>query len=210
MRISNERYSRDLQGIKLAHRMLKHEARTKNICAWTKVSAARVRNLSRSYCPSDSGVRHRGPAPSCFATVMTSPVLRPEAAAVAGLCRWFDVLPAAPCLDPWDTLPGLARGERLCDAFELFRHIIPQPRLTLDQWILLVLTVADGGTWRIEGCMNCQATILTDRLGAWRRLCAGCRLGSKSLPDIAGTQNPTVHPGDWQPTESQYRQESLF
>jgi hypothetical protein len=210
MRISNERYSRDLQGIELALRMLKHEARTKNICAWTGLSAARVRNLSRSYSPSKSGVRHRGPAPSCFTAVMTSPVLRPEAAAVAGLCRWLDVLPSGPCLDPRRTLPGLARGERLCDAFELFQHIIPLPRLTLDQWVLLVLTVADGETWRIEGCTNCQATILTDRLGVWRRLCAGCQPRPTSRPDVAGEQSPAIHPAEWLPSDSHYVQESLF
>jgi len=210
MRISNDRYSRDLRAIQLAHRMLTHEARTKTICAWTGLSANRVRNLARSHSPCRSAVRHRGPAPSCFAVVMTSAALRPEAAAAAGLCRALDVLPTGPCLDPWRTLPGISRGERLCDAFELFQHIIPQPRLTLDQWVLLVLTVADGETWRIAGCVNCQATILTDSLGIWRRLCTSCQPRPASLPEVAGTRRPTPHPVGGLPGDGHGVQESLF
>jgi hypothetical protein len=210
MRISNDRYSRDLRAIELAHRMLTREARTKTICAWTGLNATRVRKLSRFHAPCKSAVRHRGPAPRCLAVVMISPVLRPEAAAVAGLCRSLDVLPSGLCLDPQQTLPGIARGERLCDAFDLFQDIIPQPRLTLDQWVLLVLTLADGETWRIEGCTSCQATILTDRRGVWRRLCASCQPRPSTLLDIAGRQTPAIQPAEWLSADSHCVQESLF
>src|ERR1700683_3755169 len=150
MRVSNDRYSRDLRSIDLARRMLKLEARTQTICAWTALSADRVRNLSRSHGGDGSGrkpSRHRGPSPSKLAKLMSTKAFRSEAAAIAGLCGVLDVIPAQACPNARVSLPGLARGERLCYALELFREAIPHARVTIEQLVLLVLTVAERETW---------------------------------------------------------------
>ena len=177
MRISNERYSRDLRSIELARWMLRHEARTHTIRAWTGLSAERVRNLIHSrvgLTGEDDAQRQRGPSPSILSARLGSGLIRSEAGALAGLCRVLGVLPAQPWKDARRTLPGIARGERLCFAFELFAHVVPQARLSLEELILLVLTVAEGDSWVLDHCTSCHATILHDQLSLKRRLCERC------------------------------------
>jgi hypothetical protein len=209
MRVSNKCYSRDLRSIELARRMLRLEARTETICDWTGLTGDRVRNLSRvlaregvSCCAS----RQRGPSPRKFSALMESPCLRKEAPAIAGLCRVFDVIPAEPRPDARTTLPGVVRGERLCDALELFRQIIPGARITLEKLVLLVFTVAAGDTWTLEFCAGCQATILIDRLELSRRLCSCCapRTGAKRLAARDSMLTPEPE------TTERFVQHSLF
>jgi hypothetical protein len=76
------------------------------------------------------------------------------------------------------------RGERLLAAFEIFREVIPQARLTLEQLVFLVLVVAEGKSCRIDHCTRCHATILIDRLGAPRVLCGFCGPEEESLPAL--------------------------
>ena len=172
MRVSNDRLQRDLRTIDLAQRMLRHRARTLTISTWTGLTGDRVRTLAKSHGVAERS--QRGPSPTQFNVLMESPALRQEAAAVAGLCRWLEVIPAQLCDNPRRTLPSLARGEKLCYAFERFPEITPHPRLTFEQWVLLVLTFAAAGSWAIDWCTNCNATILVDGLAASRRLCSHC------------------------------------
>jgi hypothetical protein len=177
MRVSNKCYSRDLRSIELARRMLRLEARTETICAWTGLTGDRVRTLSRVLARegvSCCAARQRGPSPSKFSALMASPSLRKEAPAIAGLCRVFDIIPPEPRPDARATLPGLPRGERLCDTLELFRQIVPGARITLEKLVLLVFTLATSESWVLAFCAGCQATILIDRLELSRRLCAYC------------------------------------
>jgi hypothetical protein len=60
MRVSEDRYARDLRRIQLAHRLIRHEVRTYWICAFTQQTIDRVRNLLRSYEDDLAGLkRHR-------------------------------------------------------------------------------------------------------------------------------------------------------
>jgi len=178
MRVSNKCYSRELRSIESARRMLRLEARTQTICAWTGLTGDRVRNLTRVLGPDGPGdgaaARQRGPSPSKFAVLMSSPSVREEAPAIAGLCRYYDVIPQDPCPNARKKLPCIERGERLCDALETFRLIVPDTRITLEQVVLLVFTLAEGESWELGFCASCHATILIDRLALSRRLCTHC------------------------------------
>lgn len=205
MRVSNERYSRDLRSIDLAHRMLQHEARTQTVCDWTGLKGDRVRNLARNYhwdADRMAMQRRRGPPPTQLSGLMRHRRMRSEVAAAAGLCRVLQVLPEEPTPRARRALPGLIRGERLLDAFELFRAAIPHTQLTLEQLILVVVTLAEGGTWAIDHCAQCHATILIDQLSkAPRRSCAQCGptegSGGKDLVDECGpsTSDPEAGGG---------------
>lgn len=188
MRVSNDRYSRDLRTIELARRMLLHEARTQTICAWTGLTSDRVRNLARSHGAGDTlpeAQRHRGPSPSRLSALLATARMRSEAAAVAGLCRVLQVLPEKAAPSARKALPALVRGERLLAAFELFRGVVLQARLTLEQLVLLVLTLAEGESWSIDHCTRCHATILIDRLAsAPRRLCAHCKPDDLGIEEL--------------------------
>jgi hypothetical protein len=167
--------------------MLEQEARTQTVRAWTGLTSDRVRNLARGHvAPTARGQpqRHRGPSPSCLAALLSTARMHSEASAAAGLCRVMQILPERPLSNARAALPSPARAERLLDAFELFRTAIPQARLTLEQLVLLVLTVAEGDSWALDHCTRCHATILIDQLDrAPRRLCAHCKSSEENGGD---------------------------
>jgi hypothetical protein len=207
MRVLDDRYSVEMRSINLARRMFALEARPQTVCAWTKLTADRVRNLARGAggaVVNRETQRQRGPSPSCLPTLLSTLRTRSEAAAVAGLCRVAEVLPEKAVPNARESLPGLARGERLVATFELFRHLVPNVRLTFEQLVLVIVSLAEGDSWAIDHCIRCHATILIDQLGSDpRRLCVYCapRLGpTKDAP-------PDSDPCDSKPARAQ---QSLF
>ena len=76
MRISEDRYTRDLRRLHLARRLIQYEVRTRWICACTGLSGNRVRNLFHSYQESlGSARRRRGPSRRQVSSFLTSPTL---------------------------------------------------------------------------------------------------------------------------------------
>jgi len=173
MRVSEDRYSRDLRRIQLAHRLIRHEARTYWIRAFTRFTEGRIRNLLRSYGLVAEGVqRHRGSPPRLY-TRFVAAANHTEASGFAGLACIRHLVPEEPVLNAWRALPSLEFGEAVCDAFELFRLIVPGATLNLDRMILLVMALAERQL-TVGHCSHCRATILLDPLGAKRRRCVSC------------------------------------
>ena len=166
-RVSEDRYPRDLRRINLARRFILHEVRTQSICEWTRLSDERVRNLCRSYGIDGRPVkRHRGPSPSRLATLLRSPTLCSEASAITGVARVVGVIPPHPVPNARKTLPGVDLGKRLCDVFDIFRWFVPVPQLSMDQFILLTLSLAQGDELEVGHCDHCRAALLRDLLRA--------------------------------------------
>jgi hypothetical protein len=212
MRFSDQDYGRDLRRFNLALRMLQHEARLSTVCAWTGFNEERVRILSRSrrrhQVVREAGT-HRGPSPRRLRLFFESPRLRGEAAAIGGMCRLFGIIPGGRVSNPRLRLPGIANGERLCDAFELYREIVPAASLTLEQVISLVFALSEGVQCSLDHCTRCRALILVDHLSVARRVCAHCPEeercdGAEELLQVA---EPVPDPkgSAWQPL-----QRSLF
>jgi hypothetical protein len=173
MRVSEDRYTRDLRRIQLAHRLIRHEVRTYWIRAFTHLTEGRIRNLLRSYGLATDGVRrHRGSPPRLYTPYMI-PAKHSEASALAGIALTWHLVPAEPVHNAWRTLPSLEFGERLCDAFELFRLMVPGSTLNLDRFILLVMALAERQL-TVGHCGHCRALILLDPEGVKRRLCVWC------------------------------------
>jgi hypothetical protein len=213
MRLSDDRYSRDLRRFSLALRMLAHDARPNTICAWTGFTAERVRHLGRSHrkdVPDGEGPRHRGPSPTKLAPLLASPSLRSEVTAVAGLCRVLGVIPATHLSSARQRLPGVANGERLCDALELFREIVPHARLTLEQLVLVVFVLSEGEQWGIDHCSKCRAIILVDHLSLARRVCAHCREERGTASDSGPVADAQPGPGIGRDGAGTAVQQSLF
>ena len=202
MRVANDRYSRELRSFNLAVRMLAHEARTHTVCVWTGLSPDRVRNLSNLYrreAINGQPRRYRGPCPSRLEGLLTSSSLRGEAAAIAGLCRILEVLPAERLVNARVQFPSIPRGERLCYVLELFQDMVPHARVTLDQLALLVTTLAAGEQWAIVRCSSCPGVVVIDRSTLDRPVCESCRnethTGQEASPGtgeakVAGTAGP--------------------
>lgn len=177
MRLWGERYNRDLRRYNLALRMISHEARTHTICDWTGLPEDRIRHLYRSYVD-DRGGRHvprrRGPSPQSLAFFFGSGRSRSEAAALVGLCYLLEVLPTRVLDDPRRELPCVTRGERLCEAYEMYRRLVPETPITLEHLVLLVMTVSQGKEFEVTHCAACRAVIVLDRGGRRRGTCTHC------------------------------------
>lgn len=174
MRVSEDRYARDLRRIQLAHRLIRHEARTYWICAFTQQSSDRVRNLIRSYGGGVKGLqRHRGSPPYNYSRLL-APALHSEASALAGIVLLWRLIPPDLVTNARRTLPSLELGEQLCKAFELFCHVVPGCAMTMDRLILLTLALAERQLL-VGHCRECNAAILVDPTDLLREHCLWCQ-----------------------------------
>jgi hypothetical protein len=204
MRVSEDRYSRDLRRIQLAHRLLRHEVRTYWIRAFTHLTEGRIRNLLRSYGLATDGVhRYRGSPPRLYTQFMI-PGNHSEASALAGVALNWHLVPEESVGNARRTLPGLEFGEHLCEAFELFRVLVPGGTLNLDRLILLVMALAERQL-TVGHCSDCWALILLDPLGAKRSRCVSCEKRPHPRQPLKGGP-----PGNAPPTEGGAEQQSLF
>lgn len=169
MRVSDNRYLRELRQLNLAERLIEHGARTHWICAITSLTPNAVRNLVRTYKGASAKVRSRGTGPtSCHVFFHYS--RRREAGALAGLATLFGLLPERPVRNARKELPGIEWGERLCTVFELFGVVVPKPTVTMELFLLLVTALAEGRL-KMGFCIHCQATIVVDPLAARQPVC---------------------------------------
>jgi hypothetical protein len=177
MRISDNRYSRDLRRYNLAWEMIGYEVRTGTIRAWTGLSGNRIRTLYQAYTQGherSSPPRHRGVSPFQLQYFTRSRRVRREATVFGAVCRLMHVLPAQPVANAAVVLPGVARGELLCLAFQAFREMVPQSDLTFERAALLFLALAEAEELRLATCRNCHAALIIDRLDVPRAECSVC------------------------------------
>src|SRR5439155_973188 len=127
MRISDDRYRRERWALELALRFLRHEARTQTIRAWTGLSDDRIRKLYRSYMSHARRYlpRHRGKSPHQIAYFTRSLRMQEETAVLASVLSLLGVVPASAGAATPVAVPGLGRGELLCQAFEAYRLLLP-------------------------------------------------------------------------------------
>jgi hypothetical protein len=187
MRISDDRYSRDRQRFDLALRFIQHEARTRTIRLWTGLTDDRIRKLYRSYFSAEaegSVARHRGKSPQQASYFTRTPHMLQETAVLASVCYLLGVMPNSPMLDAHRSLPGMQRGEALCEAFETYRRLVPAPRISFEHAVFLVTALARADELRATPCADCTGLIVVDRFGTVPRRCLACeesRQGRLSL-----------------------------
>ncbi|MEO6185324.1 MAG: hypothetical protein ABIP38_07775 [Steroidobacteraceae bacterium] len=177
MRISDDRYSRDPQRFDLALRFIQHEARTRTIRTWTGLTDDRIRKLYRSYICDDGGpgpARHRGKSPQQATFFIRTPHMRQETAVLASVCYLLGVMPANHVADAQRSLPGMQRGEALCEAFEAYRRLVPAPRISFEHAVFLVTALARGDELHATLCTDCTGLIVVDRYAGQARRCLAC------------------------------------
>jgi hypothetical protein len=187
MRISDDRYSRDRARLDLALRFIQHEARTRTIRTWTGLTDDRIRKLYRSYVAAGSAItRHRGKSPQQAGYFTRSPGMRQEAAVLASLCYLLGVMPQHRVADIQRQLPGMQRGEALCEAFETYCRLVTVPRISFEHAVFLVSALVRGDELRAAHCSDCSGLIVVDRFAIDGRRCQGCedsRQGRLPLDD---------------------------
>ena len=199
MRISDDRYARERARMELALRFLCHEARTQTIRAWTGLSDDRIRKLYRSYMSQARRQlpRHRGKSPHQVAYFTRSLRLQQETALLASMLSLLGVVPAgtpgalsaatggaavppvaagatAAAPTTGATLPGLTRGELLCQAFEAFRLMLPSAQISFEHAVFLATALARGDQLRLGDCSDCGSLMVTERFPLRASRCTHC------------------------------------
>jgi hypothetical protein len=182
MRISDDRYSRDRFRLDLALRFMRHEARTHTIRKWTGLSDDRIRKLYRAYLEQTPGQgpvsRHRGKSPAQACYFIRTPRVQQEAAVLASLYCMLGALPVQES-EPELHVPGVARGERVCQAFEAYLTFVQNAQITFEHAILLIKELARGVEIKLGDCMICGGLLVVDGLTVRDTRCNRC---SESAP----------------------------
>ncbi len=178
MRISDDRYSRDRFRLDLALRFMRHEARTHTIRKWTGLTDDRIRKLYKAYLEQTPGQhpisRHRGksPAQACYFT--RTPRVQQESAVLASLYCMLGALPAPLVSDTDPPAPGVARGERLCQAFEAYLTFVQSAQISFEHAVLLINELARGVEIKLGDCMICGGLVVVDGLTLRDIRCTRC------------------------------------
>src|SRR5262245_34657288 len=183
MRISDDRYSRDRFRLDLALRFMRHEARTHTIRKWTGLTDDRIRKLYRAYLEQTPGQlsRHRGKSPAQASYFVRTPRVQQESAVLASLYCMLGALPAHAVADPEPPTPGVARGERLCQAFEAYLTFVHSAQISFEHAVLLINELGRGVEIKLGDCMICGGLVVVDGLAFRDIRCSRC-----SEPSQAG------------------------
>ena len=149
------------------------------IRTWTGLSDDRIRKLYRSYM-SDAQrhlPRHRGKSPHQIAYFTRSLRLQLETALLASTLSLLGVICTSGPVTA-ASLPGLTRGELLCQAFEAFRLMLPSAQISFEHAVFLTTALALGEQLRLANCADCGALMVTERLRLRATHCHHCVTGS--------------------------------
>jgi hypothetical protein len=186
LRVTDDRYLRELRRINLAQRLIGYEVRTATIQQWTGLSDERIRNLiSLHDARVRAGRRHRGPAPRNVIEFLRQTQLRSEASVMSALAYLYGVLPT-PRRGPTPALlPGVDAGERLCRAFAIYRRVIPGSRLNLEHIMSLLVALAANSEARLAHCAHCHGALLINPSNLQRDICPWCEAReTQAAPEV--------------------------
>jgi hypothetical protein len=181
MRISEDRYDRDRQRLELALRFLTHEARTQTIRAWTGLTDDRIRKLYRSYLSRAACYvpRHRGKSPHQAAYFTRSLRIQQETAVLASYFALAGLVPAEPSPTAGTTLPNIARGDSLCNAFEAYANLIPTAVISFEYAVFLAQCLARGDQLRLGRCGDCGGIMVVERFPIRDKPCQHCTVAAQ-------------------------------
>jgi hypothetical protein len=188
MRVSDDRYTRDLQKIDLARRLIRHEARTLTIRQWTGLSDDRIRKLYRSYVlnhDSRGVLRHRGKSPRQAAFFFRNPELNFQAAQLASLFLMFGLVGCSDRgVEARYRLGSLESGALLCGAFEQYLTMHAPAGISFEHAWFLLLAIARRDEVGIARCTLCGGVRVRDLLAKHKLACGNCD-GAHALSDNA-------------------------
>ena len=181
MRLTDDRYSGERSQFELALRMIGHEARTRTIRECTGLSDDRIRKLYATYFR-DSGKssikRRRGKSPRQITRYVKSPEHQLQATTLvmlfcAGLLVRIDREDKVHACWP---RPDVEFGQRLCRAYETYRLLHEDARLSFEWTWNLLLCVSYNDELYLARCRGCDARYVQDAYALDRKTCPTCSL----------------------------------
>lgn len=178
MRITDNRYRGEMDKFDLAIRLIRHEARTGTIRRFTGFTEDRIRKLYGAYFKSGGEPvrRRRGKSPRQIARFVNSTRRQTEATLLACLCRMCDVfrLQGRTRAEPIESLDAVALGTRLCDAYETYWRLHPQPQFTFEWTWNLYHALVETQELYFSWCDTCRGPYVQDRYALDYRRCPIC------------------------------------
>ncbi|MEO8445013.1 MAG: hypothetical protein ABI567_08430 [Gammaproteobacteria bacterium] len=179
MRVTDSRYAGERERFDLAVRMIGHEARTGTIRQCTGFTEDRIRKIYASYFPERSRVRRRrGKTPSQIGPFVSSARRQGEASLLAGLLVHAGVVLLdrdSRALRPTGS-PDVALGSGLCDAFEAYLTLHPEPQLSLEWTWNLYRCLVSRRELRMVWCALCDGPYVQDAYALDYERCPFCEL----------------------------------
>ena len=80
------------------------------------------------------------------------------------MCSLLGVLPQAGTQFNQKALANLARGELLCQAFEVYQQLMPTHGISFEHTVFLVTALARGDELALSDCGGCGALVVSDRV----------------------------------------------
>lgn len=181
MRVTDHRYLAELDKFDLAVRMIQHEARTGTIRACTGFSEDRIRKIYGAYFKGRPGAtvrRKRGKSPRRIGQFVNSAPRQLEATVLAGLFLLCEAgeLGSGGRLERAPGADRVTLGQRLCQAFEAYRGLHPEPRLSFEWAWNLYHSLVDSRELYLATCDLCCGPYVQDAYALDYRHCPFCVL----------------------------------
>lgn len=167
--VGDERFDRYYRRIRLALRLMSHGARAQTASDLSGLTLDQLVTLRKRWMP---GVEDgfRGPSPTSFQPFFRSALKASHAAIFVGICYIVGVHSPVPCLES---------GERLCEAYEIYREWEPDAHLEFDYGVLLATGAITREEIELTTCAACTCALLIDKLKIPQLKCARCRTKPK-------------------------------
>jgi hypothetical protein len=182
MRISEDRYARELQSIDIALRFIHHQARTQTIRAWTGLTGDRVRSLHHTYVrESPSYVpRPRGRSPYKVAQFMRTQRMEEETTTLARMLSLLGAVPPAPGLERLQqVLPDPERAHLICFGYEMYKALVPAAQFTFEHAIFLTRCLITADQLVLDNCVECSGLVVAEPFSRGLKRCGYCGLLSR-------------------------------
>jgi hypothetical protein len=181
MRVTDHRYVAELDKFDLALRMIRHEARTGTIRACTGFSEDRIRKIYSTYFKgvgADLVKRRRGKSPTRITQFVASASKQLEATILASLFLLCEAgeLGGRGQLQRTTGADRVALGQRLCQAFEAYRDMHPDPHLSFEWAWNLYHSLVDSRELYFASCDVCDGLYVQDAYALDYRHCPFCQL----------------------------------
>lgn len=163
--VTDDQIGRYFRRVQLGLRFLAHGARAQTTCQWSGLTPDQLVTLRRRWM-FNADERLRGPSPSSFHAFFRSTKISSQAALFVSICR---VVGAA------KSIASLENGEKLCEAFEIYREWEPQAEFEFEQAVLLMIGAVHADKIELSNCSGCHSALLIDKLGCVRSTCVRCR-----------------------------------
>jgi len=181
MRITDQRYFGEIERFQLAIRMIGHEARTGTIRKLTGFSEDRIRKIYGTYFKHEQGSkikRRRGKSPSQISVFLSNSPKQFEATILACmfvLCEAVH-LNRQGVSSPVSGIDDVVLGQRLCDAYESYCALHPEPHLCFERAWGLFKALTTLQELCLSNCERCNGSYIQDRYALNYHVCPCCEM----------------------------------